>query len=105
MSKNLKLFETTSEYDAYINGGGAILPNVSRCKDNPEVYYYNPIPHDYSKDYLTFVALENGTFSFSFANDEQEMFISVDDGLTWSRLVSGTESPIIEAGKKILWKC
>ena len=26
--------------------------------------HYNPYVHDYSKDYLTFVARESGTFSF-----------------------------------------
>ena len=44
MSKYLKLFETTSEYEAYINGGGVILPNVSVAKDAPKTMYFNPIP-------------------------------------------------------------
>ena len=44
MSKYLKLFETTSEYKAYINGGGVVLPNVSVAKDAPKTVYFNPIP-------------------------------------------------------------
>ena len=40
MAKYLKLFETHSQYEAYI-GGGAVLPNVSYCIDNDEVHY-NP---------------------------------------------------------------
>ena len=42
MSKYLKLFETTPEYEAYINGGGVVLPNVSVAKDAPTTVYYNP---------------------------------------------------------------
>lgn len=40
--KYLKLFETESQYENYINGGGVTLPNVSLCEDNNKVYY-NPI--------------------------------------------------------------
>ena len=41
MSKYIKLFETHSEYNTYINGQDAILPNVSYCEDNNDVHY-NP---------------------------------------------------------------
>ena len=44
MSKYLKLFETTSDYEAYINGGGVVLPNVSVAKDAPKMVYFNPMP-------------------------------------------------------------
>ena len=39
--KYLKSFNTYAEYQAYINGSNKILPNVSYCKDNNEVYF-NP---------------------------------------------------------------
>ena len=55
---------------------------------------------DYSKQYLTFEALENTTFTFS-KNDLQ---YSIDNGVTWATLVKGTASPTINAGNKILWK-
>ena len=42
MGKYLKLFETHSEYNTYINGNDKVLPNVSLCEDNNEVHY-NPI--------------------------------------------------------------
>ena len=42
MSKYLKLFETTSDYEAYISGGGVVLPNVSVAKDAPTTVYYKP---------------------------------------------------------------
>ena len=56
--------------------------------------------HDYAEDYLTFVALENGTFSYS--NDD--LYYSVDDGDTWQTLQAGTSTPTITAGDRILWK-
>lgn len=42
MSKYLKLFETTSQYNEYINGSDVVLPNVSVAKDAPKMVYFNP---------------------------------------------------------------
>ena len=43
MSKYIKLFETTSQYDAYTaDTTNFILPNLTLCKDAPSVVYYNP---------------------------------------------------------------
>ena len=39
--KYLKLFDTHAEYQTYISGQDAILPNVSYCEDNNDVHY-NP---------------------------------------------------------------
>lgn len=41
MAVYLKKFDTHSEYENYINGSGAILPNVSICEDTKDVHY-NP---------------------------------------------------------------
>ena len=41
MSLYLKQFNTHAEYDSYINGSGAILPNVSICTTEGDVHY-NP---------------------------------------------------------------
>ena len=41
MGDYLKLFETTSEYETYIEGEDILLPNVSYCEDN-NCIYYNP---------------------------------------------------------------
>ena len=56
--------------------------------------------HDYSKDYLTFEALEDGTFTFS----RNALQYSVDGGETWETLAANTPTPTITAGSKILWK-
>ena len=66
MTDYLKLFETHSQYEAYMDGGDVALPNVSHCISENEVHY-NPI-HDYSKDYFTIVAKESGTITFKYTS-------------------------------------
>ena len=70
------------------------------CEQEEDVHYNPIIPHDYSQDYLTFVALEDGTFTFS----GNAMQYSIDDGATWQTLASNTASPTVAAGNKIMWK-
>ena len=41
MAIYLKKFENHTQYDNYINGSGAILPNVSICTQEGDVHY-NP---------------------------------------------------------------
>lgn len=57
--------------------------------------------HDYSKDYLTFEVLESGT-TFSFTTNNLQY--SLDNGTTWSTLTSGSSTPSLDVGDKILWK-
>ena len=54
----------------------------------------------YEEQYLTFEALEDGTFSFT----QNDLQYSLDDGNTWQTLTAGTSTPTISAGNKILWK-
>lgn len=56
--------------------------------------------HDYSKDYLTFEALEDGTFQFT----QNALQYSIDGGNTWTTLSANTASPTIATGSKIMWK-
>ena len=105
MSKYLKLFENHTQYETFIGGGGNtpfVKPNVSYCVQENEVHY-NPLPHDYSKDYLTFVALEDGTFTFTPANNNAISY-SIDDGNTWTDLAADTNTPTVTRGKKVLWR-
>lgn len=51
MTNYIKLFETTSQYEEYINGSDVVFPNVSVAKDAPKTVYYNPIPF-FAKLYL-----------------------------------------------------
>lgn len=99
----IKEFSSHTEYEAYINGGNALLPNVSVCQVEEDVHY-NPYIHDYSQDYLTFEALQSGTFKFSGATSANTLQYSLDDGETWTTLVHDTDTPTISAGSNILWK-
>ena len=73
-------------------------PNVSYIVDTDEVVWQKT--PDYSKQYLTFVAEEDGTFRFS----GNSISYSLDDGTTWTELASDTDTPTIAAGSKIMWK-
>ena len=97
MMKYLKLFTSHSDYNTAKDN--LDKPNVSHCIQENEVHY-NPIPHDYSKDYLTFVAREDGTFKFT----NNGMSYSLDNGETWSELADNTATPTVTAGNKIMWK-
>ena len=50
----LKNFENHTQYDNYINGSGAILPNVSICTTEGDVHYnpLTPTPPTPSHDYV-----------------------------------------------------
>ena len=50
--------------------------------------------------YLTFEALEDGTFSFS----QNPIQYSIDNGTTWNTLAVGSSTPTITTGNKIMWK-
>ena len=65
------------------------------------------VPLVYSSMYLTFVAIENGTFTFTgtLANSlRNSLSYSLDEGQTWTALASGAASPTVTTGNKIMWK-
>lgn len=39
MSTNLKAFDSSIEYESYMNSGSVILPNVSYIRDDDEVKF------------------------------------------------------------------
>ena len=120
MNKYIKLFLTHNEYNTYITGNSKVLPNVSYCNDNNEVHY-NPIPN-YAEEYLTFVALENGTISFTYSANTVEpneynyysdyggnyIEYSIDNGQTWVKTNNSDGEVIVtlnvSTGDKILWR-
>jgi hypothetical protein len=93
----LKLFENHSNYEDFVEGGTMEKPNVSHCVSENEVHY-NPIPHDYSKEYLTFVSLENNNTFYWNPDDVNHKYTckgetckdgnpieySLDNGKTWN---------------------
>ena len=54
----------------------------------------------YAAQYLTFRALDSGTFKFSGLT----INYSLDNGATWEELRNNTNTPAIAAGNTILWK-
>ena len=95
MEQYVKIYQTHAEHDADVESGNE--PQVSHCVEENEVEYKKP--HDYSNDYLTFVALGTGTFRHS-----SEANYSLDGGKTWKVLNKMTDSPILNEGDKISWK-
>ena len=63
-----------------------------------------PLAHDYSQDYLTFEALENGTFTWTASTSSNSIYYSTNNGSTWSRLASNSSTPVITANNKVMFK-
>ena len=65
-------------------------------------------PSGYSTQYLTFVAVSAGTFSFEGSSsstiNNSSIQYTIDNGSTWYTLNRGVQSPTISAGQKIMWK-
>lgn len=70
MGKYIKLFQTHSAYNTYINGSGVFYPNVSYCEDNNECHY-NPwvetrlVAKFNVTDTSEEIVISNGTAQFS----------------------------------------
>jgi len=80
--------QTWTQTSDYRRGNTVIEYNSEDCGYVP--------PTGYSAQYLTFVALESGSFGASTSH-----YYSLDDGLTWDR---GSRTPIVKAGQKVMWK-
>ena len=100
--KYLKLFKIHSDYEEYINGGGAVLPNVSYTEDKRSIYYNPWKPHDYSQDYFTMRVTVGGDVTWTGIQNNA-LYYSKDNGKTWSEpSVNITLS--VNKGDKVLWK-
>ena len=101
MRKYLKLFENHTQYETFIGGGDTpfVRPNVSHCIAENEVHYN---PFSWAKEYLTFVALEDGEFGFTPRNGYAISY-SIDNGKTWEAPASDTHQTV-SAGSKVMWK-
>lgn len=95
MANYINKYENATAYDA---DKAKQYPNVSYVEETDEIVWLKN--GDYSKDYLTFVALEDTTFKFR----GNTVNYSLDDGQTWTSLPSNTDTPTIASGNKILWK-
>lgn len=55
-------------------------------------------------EYLTFTAVENTTFSFNRSKPANDIYYSLDDGVTWTILASNSSTPTVTIGNSIKWK-
>ena len=93
--KYLKLFNTHTKYETH-SSEEMILPNVSKCILEDEVHYN---PWTWAEEYLTFVAKESGTFTFTPQNSNVISY-STDEGETWTQ----GNSVDVSNGDKVMWK-
>ena len=111
MKEYISLFETTAAYNAAKDS--LDLPNVSYCVSENEVHY-NPLVRDYSEEYFTTVALENGTISFDYwysVNTDKATYMeySTDNGETWTRINNVDDETVsttinVSEGDSIMWR-
>ena len=107
----LKKFNTETQYDLAKNDFE--WATVSLLKDVDEVRYMNKQEY-YSTKYLTFEALESGTFTLTVPLSVDSTYMtsisySLDNGETWNtttidNTAQTITTPTINAGDKVLWK-
>lgn len=111
----LKYIKEFANHTAYQSAESNLdKPNVSLCVQEDEVHY-NPYV-DYSNNYLTFIALENGTISFNILDSMGTNMItsisySKNNGETWTT-TNNTDNKSqhlvitvnVSEGDKVLWK-
>jgi len=112
MGEYITNFNTTAEFEAVESS--LAKPHVSLTKDNMALHYI-PV-HDYSQDYLTTVALEDGTISFNIGKSMGTEYItsisySTDNGETWTMVENqdNKEEHLaidvdVNVGDKVSWK-
>lgn len=93
--KYVKMYADQAAYDA---DNEKEYPHVGYVEGSDTVIYMNE--PDWSKEYLTFEALESGTFKLSGKTCQY----SLDGGATWTSLASNTDTPTVNAGEKIMFK-
>lgn len=77
---------------------------VSKVYVGTELVYPTDVPHDYSHDYLTFVAeADNMSVGLSSAGNNVYQY-SVDSGTTWSDLANSGSTISVNSGQTIRFK-
>ena len=110
----IKSFDSLSKYNDFKESEDYVEPNVSYIDvdGGDDVIKYNK---DYSKDYLTFVTLEDGNFTLTIGSAVTTAMVesvsySLDNGDTWITTNNVNDetititTPTIKKGKKVMWK-
>ena len=79
------------------------IGGVGLATQTDEVIYHK-YEKDWSQEYLTFTALESGTFKFSGATTGHTVKYSMDNGTNWQTLARTATTPTVTAGNTIIWK-
>ena len=91
MGKYLKLFQTHTEYEEYISGETAVLPNVSHCIQEAELHY-NPIVETRLIVTYNVTNASNPTLLYTYMSEEG---ITVDGATMFDKVeIDGTEVSI-----------
>ncbi len=113
MGKFISKFDTVADFAAFSATTAYSEPHVTLIKDGTGVQF---IPYDYSKDYLTTVALGDGTISFNIWKSMGTEYItsisySTNGGDTWTTVnnTNNKQSNLqitvnVSEGDKVLWK-
>ena len=107
----LRLFSTQTDYEDEV--ANLEYPTVSYIEGTEEVAFMPP--PDYSTMYLTFEALENGTFTLTIGKNVptsllEDVSYSLDKGKTWTTVQNQDNeevvitTPIVESYNNVLWK-
>ena len=99
MANYINKYQTIEAYNADTSKQ---YPNVSLVAG--ELVYDATEPIDYSTHYLTFTALDSGSFDY-YSNDENGLVsYSSDNGATWSTPSMSVEVQSVASGDVIMWK-
>lgn len=80
-------------------------PHVSYIEDEDLVIYDDIQPTDWSKEYLTLEALEDGKFNFfSERGDIANLYFSTDSGNTWTPMDTIMDDIDVHTGDKVMFK-
>ena len=96
--KFIRVYEDNQTFVSEYEGLDYIEPWTSCVRGEDDVYF-NKAPYEMNT-YLTFKALEAGTFKLTRSSVQY----SLDEGQTWVTLSSNTNTPTIPAGGTIKWK-
>ena len=110
--KYLKKFDQHTQYDSYIESEDYLKPNVSYCEEHNNIHHSEK---DHTIEYLTFTALEDGTFTFTIGSNVGTSFLSyveysVDDRRTWVKTNNENSTtitittPTVKSGEKVFWR-
>ena len=112
-SRSIRVFQTETQYNNVKNTFE--YPTVAYVRDTDTVHYMAmALREKYKKKYLTFEALESGTFTLTIPANINSTYMtsvsySTDNGTTWvttqvDNTLQTITTPTITAGNKVLWK-